>query len=76
MAFAEVTDIEGAWRTLSPAEQQWAGELLDAAERWPEPSTPPGPELDDRGRPRPPRPSTTPPMWANNPTRTNRRRNR
>ena len=34
MAFAEVTDIEGAWRTLSPAEQQWAGELLDAAERW------------------------------------------
>lgn len=34
MAFAEVTDIEGAWRTLSPAEQQWASELLDAAERW------------------------------------------
>lgn len=41
----------------------------------PEPGTP-EPELDDRGRPRPPRPSTTPPMWANNPTRTNRRRNR
>lgn len=32
--FAEVTDIESAWRTLSPAEQQWAGELLAAAERW------------------------------------------
>lgn len=34
MAFAAVTDIESAWRTLSPTEKQWAGELLDAAERW------------------------------------------
>lgn len=34
------------------------------------------PELDNRGRPRPPRPSTTPPMWANDPTRTRRTRNR
>ncbi|HEY9314622.1 hypothetical protein [Williamsia sp.] len=41
-----------------------------------QPPTPPPSEsrFDDRGRPRPPRPAHTPPMWANNPTRERRRR--
>ncbi|MFF1531461.1 hypothetical protein [Cellulomonas sp. NPDC058312] len=35
---------------------------------------PPRPRED--GRPHPPRPSTTPPMWAQNPGRTRRNRNK
>lgn len=34
------------------------------------------PEQDELGRPPAPRPSSTPPMWENDPTRTRRRRNR
>ncbi|MFI5434488.1 hypothetical protein ACHMZP_21740 [Rhodococcus baikonurensis] len=33
-AFATYTDIEKAWRPLSTTEQDWAGQLLDAAARW------------------------------------------
>lgn len=47
--------------------------------RWligdPDPA-PAEPERDEQGRPRPPRPSTRPPMWANDPTRSRRTRNR
>ena len=38
------------------------------------PTPEPESRLDDRGRPRPPRPSTTPPMWADVPNRSRRRR--
>lgn len=34
MRYAEVTDIENGWRSLSTTEQNWAAQLLDAAGAW------------------------------------------
>ena len=60
------SDLRFGWSLSGPA--RWTIEVGDQPE--PEPES----RFDDNGRIRPPRPSTTPPMWANDVTRSRRRR--